>query len=408
MEKGLFENRVVFLMNYRPDKLLSEQRFIPGIPSAVPEPVEKELGPNEVDVKKHRQIEGYKTILAPNGYAYYIPEDAEVTRTSNSNTTWQNFKFFRDWKGTKWDSWIPYNDDDIRRMEKPNSDIEFKLNNGKTYRARYINPNFKSEDSKPSPSTWKFAGYETKDGELYVPPKSQNNWVLDWIMDNSETISVIGIQMVVACLTSGWSLVAQSWALLGVDVAIFLREMMKDNPDHLGAVIGLLVGFIPVGGRIIQFGVTNPIKFLKTHGTRLARITTPAEFETFFRTLNADEKLLLRRAVEQVPGEVKQFANKKIAMIVKQTFDNPNFDWKKIPLKQMLWWKQLFVESGLQIGTQMAAEIAFREKYNRYKLEKSVKTLKNKKYIPSDDFKRKVDSAVRARDSIKNIRNNYK
>lgn len=361
MEKGLFENRVVFLMNYRPDKLLSEQRFIPGIPSAVPEPVEKELGPNEVDVKKHRQIEGYKTILAPNGYAYYIPEDAEVTRTSNSNTTWQNFKFFRDWKGTKWDSWIPYNDDDIRRMEKPNSVIEFKLDNGKTYRARYMNPNFKSEDSKPSPSTWKFAGYETKDGELYVPPKSQNNWVFDWIMDNSETISVIGAQIVVAVLTQGMSLTAQAWALLGVDVAVFLKELFVDK-DSLGAVIGLLVGFIPVAGRIAKFGVANPIKFLKTHGSALSRIRNHTGFKNFYTLLDDEEKILIRRAIEQVPAEAKKFTNKNIAIIMKNALNDATIDWKKIPFKQMLWWKQLFVESGLQIGTQMALEIAFREK----------------------------------------------
>jgi hypothetical protein len=151
-----------------------------------------------------------------------------------------------------------------------------------------------------------------------------------------------------------------------------------------------------VAGRLGKFGVRDVAKFLKVNKGALSRIRTLDDFEAYFKSLNPPDQLLLTRALKQTPGELKQATSKALVKSLEQGLKNKSIQLSKIPAKQLLWWKQVFIEGGLSLTTAVGLQIGI----TIYKLKKMFKEVEEKGIKLSVDEKQKAD--------VESMKNKYK
>jgi len=404
---GLLLEKILLSMNY--DSRLTKKENL----SLVKEQLSTD---GYVDVKNSDKVEGYVSILTPDKKAMLVPKGTQIMQladqeyyleliTSTSLKSWVDKSKGGEGNSTT-DSWIP-SLQEWPQVAVENSVVKFKTPDGKKYNATYKHPQLEklttgSEiyNMKANPLGWKFVGYEDTQGKSYIQPNSNKSeswveWAWDGITDNWEIILQIGVSLVVGVLTGGMSLVTQALIQLGIDVAFALKQLLVDK-DSVGATISFIVGLIPVAGRLGKFGVRDVAKFLKVNKGALSRIRTLDDFEAYFKSLNPPDQLLLTRALKQTPGELKQATSKALVKSLEQGLKNKSIQLSKIPAKQLLWWKQVFIEGGLSLTTAVGLQIGI----TIYKLKKMFKEVEEKGIKLSVDEKQKAD--------VESMKNKYK
>jgi hypothetical protein len=81
---------------------------------------------------------------------------------------------------------------------------------------------------------------------------------------------------------------------------------------------------------------------------------------------------------------------------LEQGLKNKTIQLSKIPAKQLLWWKQVFIEGGLSLTTAVGLQIGI----TIYKLKKMFKEVEEKGIKLSVDEKQKAD--------VESMKNKYK
>lgn len=409
---GLLLEKILLNMNY--DSRLTKKENL----SLVKEQLSTD---GYIDVKNSAKVEGYVSILTPDKKAMLVPKGTQIMQladqeyyleliTSTSLKSWVDKSKGGEGNSTT-DSWIP-SLQEWPQIVASNSVVEFKTPDGKKYNATYKHPQLEklttgSEiyNMKANPLGWKFVGYEDTQGKAYIQPNSNKSeswveWAWDGITDNWEIILQIGVSLVVGVLTGGMSLVTQALIQLGIDVAFALKQLLVDK-DSVGATISFIVGLIPVAGRLGKFGVRDVAKFLKVNKGALSRIRTLDDFEAYFKSLNPPDQLLLTRALKQTPGELKQATSKALVKSLEQGLKNKTIQLSKIPAKQLLWWKQVFIEGGLSLTTAVGLQIGI----TIYKLKKMFKEAEEK-YRSGKGLNLSVDEKQKA--DVESMKNKYK
>jgi hypothetical protein len=110
---------------------------------------------------------------------------------------------------------------------------------------------------------------------------------------------------------------------------------------------------------------------------------------------------LLTRALKQTPGELKQATSKALVKSLEQGLKNKTIQLSKIPAKQLLWWKQVFIEGGLSLTTAVGLQIGI----TIYKLKKMFKEAEEK-YRSGKGLNLSVDEKQKA--DVESMKNKYK
>jgi hypothetical protein len=274
--------------------------------------------------------------------------------------------FFKNWYKSQYEEYIP-KEDYLKKILPDNTLRYFTLPNGEVFSLR-----LKTYDDK----TWTPLGYYNKDNKQYtikeyigkIPELLQPNW----FEKNSLLLSQIAVSLVVGFLTGGESLIFQAMAQLGVDVSYAGIYLSKG--DKVGAAICLLMGLVPVGGRLAQYGVKENIQFLSKYGKTLAEIPDNEGVIKFFNALNESDKLLMTRVFKQTPGELKNIATKTLVEGFEKGVKSGSIVLKDIPLAQRLQWKQFFVEGGLSLSVGVGAQLT----YSIYEAKKEMESLQTR------------------------------
>lgn len=317
----------------------------------------------------------YDIITTPERNGMYVPKGTQILQkadqeyylellTSSSLKNWVSKK--RGGLGDSiTDAWIP----DITGWSKiavPDSVVSFKTPDGLKYNAIFKSSELEKIKSfeelrskEPNPQSFKFVGYYTRDNKKYIPFNTKGSYstpVLDWIVDNWEIIAQVAASIAVGIATGGQSLWIQALAQFGVDVT-FAAKQFFINKDTPGAVISLIMGLIPLSGRALKYGVKDVNKFLKTYGLQLSKVDNLVSFKKFWETLDPPNQLLLYRALKQTPAELKKMTSIATANVFKEAIEKGTIQVQKIPLKNLLWIKEVFVEGGISLTTGVGLTI---------------------------------------------------
>jgi hypothetical protein len=392
-----------YILTERKYKILSNNYFL----------FEQYTGFAQIDDEK--SITGYDTILNPKGTATYVPKGTKVITIANDQG-YEKFiknKYINQWvssqrggKGNEQtDKWIPYKDLFFKIFKK-GSVLQFTTPDGKTYVVDWFNPvldKVKTEQEfyalNSQPEKWEFRQYYDSDtNQPYNPPKTPEK---SWIEENWKILAQLGATIVVGFLTAGSSLMVQAAVFLAVDVAFALEQLLVEK-DNVGALISLVVGLIPVAGRAVKFGVKAPINFLSKYGKELSQIKDPKTLSLFYNSLKGEEKILMTRILQQTPGEIKNIINQGFLNSFKKAVEKGTIQLEKIPLKQLLWWKQLFIEGGLQLTTGVGLSLM----NQIYQLQKMVQQTKEKREKTAKVFEKKTsEEKNKSKENVKKIMN---
>ena len=135
---------------------------------------------------------------------------------------------------------------------------------------------------------------------------------------------------------------------------------------------------------------------LKKYGKDLVKIKDKDAFKLFFESLKYDEQLLLTRALKQTPAEFKKLTNEAFVKGFQKAVNEKTIEIPKIPLKNLLWIKQVFVEGGISLTTGVGLTLA-KAIYDKQQSENEINkkfTDPNKKieFKYSDKSKTELDS----------------
>jgi len=152
------------------------------------------------------------------------------------------------------------------------------------------------------------------------------------------------------------TLTAQAAIQLAIGTAFSIDDIVRG--DYIGATIAIVISAIPFAGRVAKFGTKAPMEFMSKYGAEMAKIKDMKALDVFFKSLKEDEKILLTRALKQTPAELKKSTSALFANTLKEGVKNGTIELSKIPLKQKLWWKEIFVEGGLGLTTGVGFSLA--------------------------------------------------
>lgn len=364
LEQQLTE-RVKLLMGYDVSMTLSENK------SNLEEQEKK------ISIASSDEVSGYEPIKSIDNSAVLVPKGTKILEKANTSyylelMSSKSLSSWRDKKkggegNEKTDLWLP-SLKEWPYIATPDSVVKFQTPNGDTYRAIYSveGPISKISDwesfykMEPNPLAWQGWYYRKGDNKPYEQPKTDNPWymeVLYWIKDNWGIVAQIAASIIAGVLSGGLTLMTQALIQLGIDLTFALKELLIDK-DSWGATVSFIVGLVPVAGRLAKFGVNDVVKFLKKEGKILSKIKTPAEFEEYFLKLSDADKLLVTRALKQTTGELKKAMGIAGVNSLKEGLKTGTIVLSKIPSKQLLWWKQLFIEGGVALTTGVGLELA--------------------------------------------------
>jgi hypothetical protein len=357
--------RIKLLMGYDVSMTLSENKF---------NLKEQE---KKISISSSDKVSGYEPILSIDNKALLVPKGTKILEkadtayyltmmSSKSLSSWRDKKKGGD-GNEKTDLWIP-GLEEWPYIATPDSVVKFQTPNGDTYSAMYSVKGPVSQISdwesfyklEPDPLAWQGWYYRIGDKKPYEQPKADNPWYMDvlyWIKDNWSIVAQIAVSIIAGILSGGLTLMTQALIQLGIDLTFALKELLIDK-DAWGATVSFIIGLVPVAGRLGKYGVNDVVKFLKKEGEVLSKIKTPAEFEEYFLKLSDADKLLVTRAFKQTPAELKKAMGIAGVNSLKEGLKTGTIVLSKIPTKQLLWWKQLFIEGGVAFGTGVGLELA--------------------------------------------------
>lgn len=367
-----------------------------------------------VNIIDRQRLPGYCVVTTPKGGMVYIPTGSTLILKDLDATQPKNYPSIYPWvdkaKGGLGNSitnlWVPQ---DLSFMIVDNATIGFTQPDGKKYLASYRNTKldedvktnnidtwgkfyqlYESKKITPSPESWTFTNYYTKEGTPYKDkevPKDDRGWLeiaWDWCVENWVFLTQIAISIIAGILTGGLSLMTQALIQLAIDIAFAIPTLLEG--DSIGFFINVAIGLVPVIGRASKFGVKEVNAFLKNYGPELSKLKTKDEIGAFIKGLkatNAEAAELLLRAVQQTPGELKNALGQVMGKeFIRQVAADPKI-LGKIPFKKRLWWKMTLVEPGVSIAIAVPAKILYALDKEGEELEKTIKTIDKAKYQPS-------------------------
>jgi hypothetical protein len=312
-----------------------------------------------LEVENNQTTGMFTDFIPTEGKSNYFPTGTKIlVRIKDSDgykTSWHigkgGNKDTEKWVKTNWRS--NFNPEGVFSFQTPDQkkyQAEFgnkKLDNIKTWDEFYVTP------VDTDPKNWYFKGYFEEQGKPYVQPKPvEKPWYmksLDWLVENWQLVAEIVTTVVVGILTMGQSLVIQAISQLGVALAFSIDDIAKG--DYWTAGISMAIASVPIVGRLAKFGTKAPAQFLAKYGSKLSGLKdSPVAMKSFFEGLSDGEKLLFTRALKQTSGEMKKNVSKYFVDTLKKSVERGTIELSKIPLKQKLWWKELFVEGGVSLG----------------------------------------------------------
>jgi hypothetical protein len=296
-----------------------------------------------------------------------VPLESKVSNwTSNDD---RQKSIFGSWFGSGWQEYIP-KEDYLKKLLPDNTLRSFTTPDNIKYTT------FLKRISDNPPYYYNFIGFKDKDGNPYIQTKYLGEtpeslkkggwWSEHWVL-----MAQLAVSLGVAIATGGQSLIVQAIAQLGVDVAFASKQLV--DGDNVGALISLVIGLVPVIGRLSKFGTKLPIEFLRKYGSELSKINDPKTMSLFYESLKGEEKILMSRIVKQTPGELKKMADEGMVNAMKKAVENKTIDLSKIPQSQRLWWKQMGVEPAVGLGGAVGVTYT-KSKIDQSKLESDAKS----------------------------------
>ena len=350
--------RIKLMMGYDMSKTLNENTFlqeqtIAGMPTSSQQQT-MGLSKEREDEKKEFLTKN-KIFKTPyneltKSSSIVIPADSKVSLWNSEDSRQKGM--FGKWFNTAFEEYIP-KEDYLKKLFPDNTLRSFTTSDG----IRYIT--WIERITEKEPYYYRFYGYRDNklnpyDQEKYagkIPELLEKSW----FRENASIIAQVAVSLLVGFLTGGQTLLFQAITQLGVDIAFALPYIEKG--DNIGAAICVIMGLIPVGGRLSKFGVKSNINFLSKHGKVLSEITEVDDLIKWYEKLDVPDKLLMSRVFKQTEGELKNMTSKSLIKGFSQAVDKGTVVLKEIPLKQKLWWKQLFVEGGISLTTGVGLQI---------------------------------------------------
>jgi hypothetical protein len=318
----------------------------------------------EVDIRPEDKIEGFYAAYMPDGKVTHFPKGSKPQLFDDDDPL--KIDLFKEWNTEKYSpytkEWVP---DTLSKIAKIGSISSFVTPDGKKYTSNFQNDKLKefktweafnswTNINTAPKNEWKFVGYTDEQGNGYSspkPPADNRAWyekTWDWLVKNWQLVAEVVIGVLAAILSGGMSLMVQAAIQLAIGVAFSIDDIV--DGDYLGAIISIVVGAIPFGFIGAKFGVKNVNKFLKTYGPKLKNVKTADEFLPIWKEMSDPDKLLLTKAFQQTPGELKQATNKMLYQTIKTAEKEGSIVLKKIPIAQRTQWKDAFVVGGTQLA----------------------------------------------------------
>jgi hypothetical protein len=392
--------RIKLMMGYDMSKTLNENTFlqeqtIAGMPTSSQQQTmglskEREDEKKEFLVKNKIFTTPYNGITKNNSIA--IPDDSKVSLWNSGDDRQKGL--FSNWFKTGWQEYIP-KEDYLKKLLPDNTLRSFTTSDGIKYMS------FLERTTEKEPYYYRFIGYKDEKGNPYDQEKYVGKipelMEKSWFRENASIISQIAASIVVGILTGGQSLVFQAIAQLGVDLAFAIPYIQKG--DNIGAAISVIMGLIPVAGRLSKFGVKSNISFLSKYGKSLSEITEVDDLIKWYEKLDEPDKLLMTRVFKQTPGELKNMTSKSLIKGFTDAVENKTIELSKIPASQLLWWKQLFVEGGVSLSTGVGLQIA-NTIYQSKKTEEKISSTQFTQTEKSKEYSKKME-ILKTKDPVK-------
>ena len=374
-------DRIRLMMGYDMLKTLSEQ--VPGVENTTA-PLMGNSGQSKKDEdEKNAFLTKNKIFKTPysqltDSDSIAIPKDSKILLWNSGDD--RQKAIFGKWFGTGWQEYIP-KEDFLKSILTDNTLRRFTTSDGITYMT------YLERYTEKEPYYYRFVGYKDDKGNPYnqekyvgkIPKLMEENW----FRENAAIIAQIAASLVVGFLTGGQTLIFQAIAQLGVDLAFAIPYVQKG--DYIGAYISVIMGLIPVAGRLTKFGVKPNISFLSKYGKALSEITEVDDLIKWYEKLGEPDKLLMTRVFKQTEGELKNITSKSLIKGFSDAVKNETIVLSKIPASQLLWWKQLFVEGGVSLTTGVGLQLAniiyqFNQTEEKIGSTKITQTKKSKQY----------------------------
>jgi hypothetical protein len=365
-------DRIKLLMEYDMSKTLSEQ--LVGVENTTAPLMGNSGQSQKNEIEKTEFLKKIKQYPTPyddlsKSSTITVPLESKVSYWTSDDDRQKSI--FSSWLTSKtgWQEYIP-KEDYLKKLLPDNTLRSFTTPDNIKYTT------FLKRISDNPPYYYNFIGFKDKDGNPYIQTKYLGEtpeslkkggwWSEHWVL-----MAQLAVSLGVAIATGGQSLIVQAIAQLGVDVAFASKQLV--DGDNVGALISLVIGLVPVIGRLSKFGTKLPIEFLRKYGSELSKINDPKTMSLFYESLKGEEKILMSRIVKQTPGELKKMADEGMVNAMKKAVENKTIDLSKIPQSQRLWWKQMGVEPAVGLGG--AVGVAYgKSKIDQSKLESDAKS----------------------------------
>lgn len=292
----------------------------------------QQLPPGEADINDKENVDGYKAILTPSGYATYVPLDSTILSIADAkDLNPKNFKSILPWLDPKrggtgrpeTDRWVPI---DFKNQIKLGSVMSFKTN-GITYSAVITNPQLnvlKSWDDfyrlDPNPDGWKFTGYFDTNNSQYISPKKPE---LSFWSEWGETIVMVVTTIVISIASVGIAgilelSVAAAWATeatlqAGYMIYLGARDLQKGNT--FGGALCFLFAALPVVGKFLRIGMVSS-SVASSLATKIGANTVQSAEQLSKNISNAvltrEEDVVLKKILSLTPQDLKIVQSKYI------------------------------------------------------------------------------------------------
>lgn len=403
MEKSLFENRVVFLMNYRPDKLLSEQipdsRFVPK----TPEQSDTEALIRKIeDSKSYPNYCRYKNMAVNPGENKFGLKGVDAIPVDPKNP-YNKYCLYpapkvRGYEEEGTGIFLPYNSEikfvtpetinyNVRRIAKKygeNVDVLTKnLSNILPYGTvmSFFNDVIDSNDNKgeyqariiwdDERRSWLFRGYFKVDDPTkkyvqptFVDPRNTRQKFLDEWGFPLQFAGMI-ITAIATLFTRGATLpfLIEIAAELGIGIAVAHREFEKGQ--NVSAFFSLLTGLLPGLKSFPKFrgikisDLTKLSEKLKSSGLKFD--SPQLEYQRFFDSLSDDpqlqktfqqvmfnDNLSKEIMMKEILSEINNF-DEVIRVRLKDYIKQNPEKLKKLKVLDRLWARELTTNAGVAI-----------------------------------------------------------
>jgi len=200
---------------------------------------------------------------------------------------------------------------------------------------------------------WDVANYYKSGDKVYDAEEYVTRGFKQWWADNWDLVLTVVASAVAGLLTGGMSIWAQAaWqAVAGVGAATISHFVTDaDKRDNVGYGINIILSFVPFTSSALKIGVRTPLKSLPKIASKLNGATTMDEVFNLIKRLDPPDQILATRMIQQVPKEFnREFKTTMMEGFVKAVRKG-DIVLSKIPFKERMWWKQMSVELGLQLG----------------------------------------------------------